>query len=412
MTQQHLAQRPAILLSTEDEEASSVPKPVSAPAAWGAVIAMALCVAVLIASEFMPVSLLPPIAADLGVTEGRMGQAISISGIFAVITSLLVSGITRRFDRRHVVTSFTVLLVVSGTIVTLAPNYVVLMSGRALLGIAIGGFWSMSTSIVMRLVPEDAVPKGLAMLNAGNAIAATISAPLASLMGAYIGWRGAFFAVVPLALLALIWQWISLPSLPPQRPEGRPNVLRLLGRPHVSLAMISITLLFMGQFALFTYLRPFLETATRVSVSTLSLLLLLMGLAGVVGTYWVSRLLETSLFAILGSIPLIMAGIAFGLIAFGTSSVATAILLIAWGLFATAAPVGWGTWLSRYLPDDAEAGGGLMVATIQLAITLGASIGGLLFDNTGWWATFAFAAVLLIGSSMIAAGAWRSGRSI
>lgn len=63
-------------------------------------------------------------------------------------------------------------------------------------------------------------------------------------------------------------------------------------------------------------------------------------------------------------------------------------------------------------PDDAEAGGGLMVATIQLAITLGASIGGLFFDSTGWWATFAFAAVLLIGSSIIAAGAWRSARSI
>jgi predicted MFS family arabinose efflux permease len=373
---------------------------------------MALCVAVLIASEFMPVSLLSPIASELGVTEGRAGQAISISGIFAVLTSLFVAGLTRRLDRRLVLACFSLMLVISGTIVTFSPNYLVLMIGRALLGVAIGGFWSMSTSIVMRLVPEDSVPKGLAMLNAGNAIAATISAPLGSLLGSYIGWRGAFFAVVPLALVALVWQWVSLPSLPPRRlddvsAKGSSNVFRLLLRRDVAVGMASILFLFMGQFALFTYLRPFLETVTAVSIETLSLLLLLMGLAGVIGTYLVSTLLGSRLFPILVAIPLIMAVIAVGLTAFGSSATTAATLLIGWGLFGTAAPVGWGTWLSRTMPDDAEAGGGLQVATIQLAITLGASIGGMLFDAMGWWTTFLLAAVLLAGSSLLAAAAWR-----
>jgi predicted MFS family arabinose efflux permease len=103
------------------------------------------------------------------------------------------------------------------------------------------------------------------MLNAGNAIAATISAPLGSFLGDYIGWRGAFFFVVPIALLALVWQWMSMPSLPPLRRLGRGNVFRLLRRPQVALGMASILLLFMGQFALFTYLRPFLE---QVPIST------------------------------------------------------------------------------------------------------------------------------------------------
>lgn len=395
---------------------TTVPK----AAAWSAVISMALCVAVLIASEFMPVSLLSPIATELGVSEGRAGQAISISGIFAVLTSLFVASLTRRIDRRLVLAAFSLLLVISGTIVTFSPNYLVLMIGRALLGIAIGGFWSMSTAIVMRLVPEESVPKGLAMLNAGNAIAATISAPLGSLLGNYIGWRGAFFAVVPLALVALVWQWISLPPLPPRRAETgtgaaasdrrSANVFRLLLRRPVALGMASILLLFTGQFALFTYLRPFLETVTAVSIETLSILLLLMGLAGVVGTTLVSHLLGTRLFPVLIAIPLVMAAIALGLIAFGSSVTATAALLVGWGLFGTAAPVGWGTWLSRTMPEDAEAGGGLQVATIQLAITLGASTGGMLFDAAGWWTTFLLAAVLLSGSSLLAAAAWHSRR--
>ena len=378
--------------------------------AWGAVLAMALCVSVLIASEFMPVSLLTPIATDLGVTEGRMGQAISISGIFAVITSLFVSGLMRRVDRRLVVIFFALVLFVSGGIVTFAPNYGVLMIGRALLGVAVGGFWSMSTAIIMRLVPEDAVPKGLAMLNAGNAISATIAAPLGSLLGDYIGWRGAFFTVVPLALLALAWQWMSLPSLPPRGDDRSRNVLGLLRRRQVALGMGSILLLFMGQFALFTYLRPFLEMVTGLPVSSLSLLLLMMGLAGALGTYLIAGMLKARLFCILAAIPFLMALIAFGLIMAGMSSLATAVCLIVWGLLGTAAPVGWGTWLSRHLADDAEVGGGLQVATIQLAITMGAAIGGYLFDTAGWMSTFAFAATLLVGSSAMAAATWHASR--
>src|SRR3954463_10830474 len=113
---------------------------------WGAVFALTLCVSTLIASEFMPVSLLTPIASDLHLTEGQAGQAISISGIFAVLTSLLIASITRRIDRRRLLLSLTALMLVSGLIVALAPNFFVLMVGRALVGIVIGGFWSMSAA--------------------------------------------------------------------------------------------------------------------------------------------------------------------------------------------------------------------------------------------------------------------------
>jgi predicted MFS family arabinose efflux permease len=374
-------------------------------AAWGAVFSMALCVAVLIASEFMPVSLLTPIAGDLGITEGRAGQAISVSGLFAVVTSLFIAGLVRNIDRKRVLLAFSLLLVASGLIVTAAPAYAVLMLGRALLGVAIGGFWSMSTAIVMRLVPEEAVPKALAMINAGNAIAATVSAPLGSLLGDYAGWRGAFFLVVPLALLALVGQWTGMPSLPPRGHKRPGSVFRLLGRQQVALGMASVFLLFMGQFALFTYLRPFLEAVTGVNVSMLSALLLLMGLAGVAGTWAIGYLLATRLYSLVIAIPLVMALLAAAMIALGSSTIAVAALLVGWGFLGTAAPVGWGTWLSRALRDNAEAGGGLQVAVIQLAITLGAALGGLLFDTFGWWSAFALAAFLLAGSALAAAAA-------
>jgi predicted MFS family arabinose efflux permease len=156
---------------------------VAGAAGRGAVLSMALCVMVLIASEFMPVSLLTPIASDLRMTEGLAGQAISISGVFAVLTSLVIAGVTARLDRRTVLLSLTALMIVSGTVVAMAPNFGILMSGRAFLGVAIGGFWSMSTATVMRLVPEDRVPHALAILNGGNAVGASLGGLLFDMRG-------------------------------------------------------------------------------------------------------------------------------------------------------------------------------------------------------------------------------------
>ncbi|MBK5400561.1 MFS transporter [Pseudomonas sp. TH39(2020)] len=380
----------------------------SHPPAWGAVFSMALCVVVLIASEFMPVSLLTPIAQDLGISQGQAGQAISISGFFAVLTSLLNTPLTGRFDRKKVLLGFSLLLTVSGLIVTFAHNGLMFMTGRALLGVAIGGFWSMSTATVMKLVPKNSVAKGLALINGGNALAATVVAPLGSFLGQYIGWRGSFFLVVPLAVLAFAWQWASIPAMRSESSVRSSNPFRLLGNSQVAIGMLAIMLLFMGQFAVFTYLRPFLETVTQVSVTTLSLMLLLLGVFGVIGTYLIGSLLQHRMYAYLIGIPLSMALVAAVLIAMGSSTLAVGFLLAAWGLVATPAPVAWGLWLSKTLTDDAEAGGGLMVATIQMAITLGAGLGGFMFDALGWWSPFAFGVAALAGSAAFAWAALRN----
>src|SRR5260370_4413674 len=121
---------------------------------WSAVGSMALCVAMLIASEFMPVSLLTPIAHDLGATEGMTGQAISISGLFAVLTSLLIPSLAGRLDRRQVLLGLTVLMTASLILIAAAPSFAILMAARAILGITVGGFWSLSTATVMQLVPS------------------------------------------------------------------------------------------------------------------------------------------------------------------------------------------------------------------------------------------------------------------
>lgn len=369
------------------------------PAHWGGVFAMTLCVFALIASEFMPVSLLTPMAADLRVSEGWAGYGIAISGAFAVLTSLSISTLAGSMNRKTVLLALTGLMALSGTVVALATNYFVYMAGRALIGVVIGGFWSMSAATAMRLVPPDQVPRALAIFNGGNALATVIAAPLGSYLGSVIGWRGAFFCLVPVAAMALVWQWISVPDMDVEPASKPANVFRLFKRRSVALGMAACGAFFLGQFALFTYVRPFLETVVRVNVSTLSLILLGIGVAGVIGTAIIGTFLKQGLYRTLIVIPVLMAAIALALIPFGTGLGTSAALLAMWGLLATAAPVGWWSWIAQALPGDAEAGGGLMVAVIQLAIALGSTIGGMLFDGSGYQGTFVMsAAVLLLGA--------------
>ncbi|AWL04899.1 MFS transporter [Massilia oculi] len=380
-------------------------------AAWGAVMAMSLAAFALVASEFMPVSLLTPLAAELRISEGQAGQSIAISGLFALVTSLFLGSVAGRLDRKTLLLGLTFLMIVSGTVAAFAPNYFLFMVGRALIGVAIGGFWSMSAATVMRLVPARGVPRALALLNGGNALATVIAAPAGSYLGAVIGWRGAFFCLVPVAAIALAWLMFSLPALRVNERATSSGIPRLLRRPAVVLGMAAVSLLFMGQFALFTYLRPFLEGVTGVSAATLSLMLLALGVAGFVGTTLIGAVLKDRLYRVLVAMPLAMALVAGALVAFGHSAAAVTALLALWGLVGTSAPVGWWTWLAQTLPDDAEAGGGLMVAVVQLAIMLGATLGGLLFDAGGYRATFYLSAGLLATAAVVALLAAWSTRS-
>lgn len=362
---------------------------------------MAMCAAMLIATEFMPVSLLTPIASDLHATVGMAGQAISVSGLFAVATSLLIPALTGRFDRRNVLAAMAVLMLVSLALIADADNFAMLMAARALLGIAVGGFWSLATATVMRLVPEDSIPKALGVLFTGNAVATAFAAPIGSYVGGVIGWRGVFWALTPIVFLNLIWLWFSIPSMRPQGNQSVGKVIALLKRRNVAFGMLAVMLTFGGAFAIFTYLRPFLETYTHVDVTQLSMLLLGLGLAGFVGTYGASSLIAKRLYQLLMILPVALGAVTIGMLSVSHLLWAVAIAMIAWGTINSAIPVAWSTWLTQGIKDEPESGGGLMVAAIQLSIMVGAEFGGVLLDHLSIAATLVGGTALLVSSSLI-----------
>lgn len=373
--------------------------------AWGAVISMAFGVFGLVTAEFLPASLLTPMAADLGITEGMAGQAVTVTAAVALLTSLMISTATRRIDRRHVLLGFSTLLVVSNLMVAFAPNLAILLLGRVLLGMALGGFWTMSIATMMRLVPEDLVPRGLSIMFSGVSAATIAAAPLGSYFGDLLGWRDVFRMAALLGVLALAVQFMTLPRMAPTGLTRLRTLFDVLMRPRIGVGMLAAALVFTGHFAFFTYIRPFLETVTGVGVNGVATILLGFGVANFLGNYLGGWMVERNLRLTMIAMPLLMGALGVSLVVLESTPATDAALVAIWGLAFGAIPVAWSTWLTRTVPDEAESASGLLVAAINLAIATGAAVGGLIFDLGGALNVFAASgAVLLLAALMILVG--------
>lgn len=371
------------------------------PAAWGGIYAMALSTFVLVASEFMPVSLLSPIANELRLTVGQAGQAVSVCSASALVTSLSIARLFSSTDRSRLLIGLTSLMIGSGLLIAFAPTFMVLLAGRLLLGVAIGGFWSLSAAAATRLVPERSAITALAIINGGNALATALAAPLASYLGSFIGWRGAFFCMVLLALIAVIWQVVSVPTLPARPRMDTGGMIALLRQPGIAIGFVGVVMFFGGQFSLYTYLRPFLEQVTGASTRLVSVMLLIVGGMGFVGTILVTRVIGQRLHRTIAILSCIMAATGFSLAVVGKTTIVAAALLAVWGCVSTGANVVWWTWVTRSSVNP-EPGGGLMVAAAQVGVTSGASFGGIIFDAFGPVAPFLFSTAILVAAALVA----------
>lgn len=389
-------------MAVEQTFCESAPKPNS----WLAVWTLCLCAMLLVASDLMPVVFLTPIASDLHISDGQTGRYIYLSGICAVISSLCLPMIVGSLNRRVVLLGLIFFVGLSGFVIATAPNASMFIVGRALLGLCVGGFWSMSAATAIRLVSVAQVATAMVIINAGGALANAIGVPSASYLGTLVGWRTIYFSIIPVAAIAFVFLWYSVPSLPVPPKKRSLLVLvtpfQFLARKDVAITIASIVLHLLGYFSLFTFLRPFLEKHTGVAAEEYSLILMVIGSAGVIGTTLMRKFVSKAYMTVLTVIPLILMSVSLGLVAFGTSVSAVFSMLAIWGFFATSMPVAWWTWVANAMPDNAEAGGGLFVAATQIAITLGATVGGIVFDFTGFEVTFIMSAVFFFLSSLVA----------
>ncbi|WP_122663381.1 MFS transporter [Pseudomonas viridiflava] len=371
--------------------------------AWMAVFSLAMGVFGLLTAEYLPASLLTLMATDLGVSEALAGQAVTVTAVVALFAGLLVPGLTQGIDRRWVLLGFSTLMVASNLLVAVSSSFAVLLLMRILLGIALGGFWSMAAAVAMRLVPSALLPRALSIIFSGIAIGTVVAVPMGSYLGGLYGWRSAFYAAAAVGMVTLAFQSFTLPRLAPRRPARLRTVLEVLQRPGIAMGMFGCVLVHSGHFAMFTYVRPFLEGTTGIGSQGLSLMLLGFGVANFVGTLLAGKLLERHPLATLVLMPALVGVAALALVLLPASVPGQAVLLAIWGLAFGGVPVAWSNWVANAVPDQAESAGGMVVASVQSAIATGAAAGGAMFSLGGSAGVFVAAAVLMLLAALLIA---------
>ncbi|MER9935647.1 MFS transporter [Mesorhizobium sp. M0088] len=378
-----------------------------APAAWSsatwfAVISLAATSFALVSAEFLPAGLLTPMARDLGISEGTAGQVVTATASVGAVTAMLSNVLIGRLNRKAVLVGLSALAVGSNILAALATDFWLLLLGRAGLGIALSAFWALSVAVVARLVGANATGRGMAIVTLGVSLA-TIAAPsMGALISDWIGWRSAMAMTAGLAALAMLLQFLSLPTLPATASNSLADVFRLTRRCGIQLGMLAIVLLMTGHFAGSVYVRPFLEQVTLLTTGPIALALLGFGIAAVIGNVAGGRMADTNIHMALAVTAGLMAVAALTLVLWGSHIGVAFGFVTLWGFAFGMAPVVLPTNMSRAAPDALEAAGSLMVTSFQIAITIGAVVGGYVVDTYGATGPLTLTAVLAASTAVLA----------
>lgn len=379
----------------------------AAPVAWSrgtwfAVLSMAAASFALVSAEFLPAGLLTPMARDLGISEGTAGQVVTATASVGAVTAMLSNVLIGRLNRKTVLVGLSALAIGSNILAALATDFWLLLLGRAGLGIALSAFWALSVAVVARLVGANAKGRGMAIVTLGVSLA-TIAAPsMGALISDWLGWRSAMAMTAGLAAFAMLLQLLSLPTLPATTSNSLADVLRLTRRRGIQLGMLAILLLMTGHFAGSVYVRPFLEHVTLLATGPIALALLGFGLAAVVGNIAGGRLADTNIRMALAVTAALMAFAALALVLWGVHIGVAFGFATLWGFAFGMAPVVLPTNLSSAAPDALEAAGSLMVTSFQVAITIGAVVGGYVVDTYGATAPLTLTGILAAATAVLA----------
>ncbi|MFE8940553.1 MULTISPECIES: MFS transporter [unclassified Streptomyces] len=370
---------------------------------WPAVAAVAGATFTVVTSEMLPVGLLTPIGEALRVTEGTAGLTLTITGLVGAVSAPLLTPALGRFDRRLVLCGLMAVLIAGNLLAAWSPHFAVMVVARVLVGVGMGGVWAIAAGLAVRLVPGKSVGSATSLVFSGIAVASVLGVPAGTYIGELSDWRTAFVAVAGLALVVLVALAVLLPKLPAEQEIRLGGVMRLVGEPRVATGLGVVALLVTGHFAAYTYVRPALEEISGASASAIGTLLLVYGVAGVLGNFAAGAGAPRSPRGTLLVIGLVLAGTVCLMPLLGGSVITAAVLLGVWGLSYGGVSVATQTWLLAAAPEAREAASALFVGVFNGSIALGAFVGGLAADGLGIEAVMYLGAALAAGSLAVTA---------
>ncbi|KQR77201.1 MFS transporter [Burkholderia sp. Leaf177] len=359
--------------------------PSSAPRArsWLAVLSIALGSFAFVTTEYMPVGVLPKIASDLAVTPGTAGLMTTTPGIIAAFAAPLLLLAAGRLNRRLILLTLSVALVASNLISAFATNLTVMLAGRALLGLILGGFWTVALGVSGQIVSERENARASAVIFMGITLATVIGVPLGTFIAEITSWRISFYGTAALALVALVSQALLLPDLPPRTAARVKDFAHMLSRGTVLRSLSLVALLFGAHFSAYTYIAPYLEANAALDARWVTALLLGFGVVGFLSNFVAARFVTSHpRVALFAMTVLVMASLlALPVVAQWLPGVVAGVF--AWGVAYGAIPLALSVWMQMTSSERPEAASALFVSAVQTAIAAGSLAGGVAFDHAG-----------------------------
>jgi predicted MFS family arabinose efflux permease len=366
---------------------------------YGGLIVLMLMGFLLVTAEFLPNGVLTEMADALGVTPGQAGQTVTVTALVGLIVAPTVGLIFPRLDRRSLLVWMALAAAASNLIVAIAPNLIIVLLARFLLGAAISAFWAMSITVAVRLAGPEHLGRGVMFTSAGVSLATVAGVPLGVMLSEIVDWQTVFaIAGVLMVLLAVALRFM-LPSVPAEQASSIRLLVDTLRRPGIGLGMVGHVLVVLGHFLAYTYVRLALERIPEVEPSTIILLLALFGVGSLAGNLGLGFFIDRTFAFFAVFAPLVIAAAVLSMIFFSGSVFGIAVVVVAWGFFFSSWLLVINTWVGHRTPDRLEAGGSLVVVGFQGAITIAAGLGGLLVDTLDVEFVYVLgAASLLVGA--------------
>ncbi|MFF5624530.1 MFS transporter [Microbacterium sp. LWH10-1.2] len=371
---------------------------------YGGLIVLMLMGFLLVTAEFLPNGVLTEMADALGVTPGQAGQTVTVTALVGLVVAPTIGLIFPRLDRRSLLVWMALAAAVSNLIVAFAPNLVIVLAARFLLGAAISAFWSMSITVAAALAGPDRLGRGVMFTSAGVSLATVAGVPLGVMLSELVDWRMVFGIASALMVVLAVALRFTLPSVPAAQASSIRLLVDTLRRPGIGLGMAGHIFVVLGHFLAYTYVRLALERIPEVDASTIVVLLALFGLGGLAGNIAIGLVIDRTFAFFAVFAPVVIAVAVISMIVFSGSIVGVAVVVLVWGFFFSSWLIVANTWVGHRMPDRLEAGGSLVVVGFQAAITIAAGVGGLLVDTLSIELVYVVGAVsLLLGAVLFGA---------
>ncbi|HBS5868855.1 TPA: MFS transporter [Klebsiella aerogenes] len=367
--------------------------------AWLAVAVLGVSAFSIVTSELAPVGMLSALANDLHQSQAGAGLAVTAYGWVAALAALLAGAIPARISRKALLIVLMLILAFSCLAATQSHTMQTFMTARMTGALAHGAFWALIGTVAVQLVPVDKLGLATSVIFAGVSAASVLGVPLSSFIADMVGWRQAFSAISLLSLAAAVALLWTLPTLAAPQPLRLKVYVGIVKNPLLLSLFGATACIISAHFAAFTYLEPLLTQTRGIPTSTISALLLMSGLSGLLGNLIAGKLIDRHIRVLIMTSLLLSAG-ALGMLSIRGGSALpvwfVAVLLSVWGAGMAIVFVGLQTWLLRSAGEATQPASAIYVAIFNAAIGTGALVGGLVSAKLGLSSLPLLAAVAMI----------------